>query len=339
MTHDQFAAAEPYFAAALALDPERLSRYVDFAEYYAIAERMERVHELGAEIRARFPNPRGDLALARLHETTGELDVGIAYGLRAYRAAPNDPDNAGQVAELYARIGMFDEAARFETEAGLPYQLYFRREYARLRDEAQELMIEDPNDLKLQYMLAFAHNALDEPQSAIRILEGAGIPIDPRSDFMIGAIDEAMTTYVDALQAVDPTSTQARELATGDLSTGIDGVQSGDAGEKARQLAMGKAETVDVSLGQSWWVLSYQGCTQAQLGNYDDALAMLERIKQSQGLAVSPFLRDARCFRRFLGDPRYEGVLDHLEARQAEFRARLPATLQEYGVGDVRPVR
>jgi len=338
MTHDQFAGAEPYFAAALALDPERLSRYVDFAEYYAISEQMERVHELGAEISARFPNARGDLALARLHETTGELDIGIAYGLRAYRAAPEDPDNAGQVAELYARIGMFDEAARFETEAGLPYQLYFRREYARLRDEAQELMIEDPNDLKLQYMLAFAHNALDEPQSAIRILEGTGIPIDPHSDFMTGAVDEAMTTYVDALQAVDPNSARARELATGDLSTTtIDGLQAGDAGEKARQLAMGKAETVDISLGQSWWVLSYQSCTQAQLGNYDDALAMLERIKQSQGLAISPFLRDALCFRRFKGDPRYEGLLEHLEARQAEFRARLPATLQEYGVADVRP--
>jgi hypothetical protein len=65
---------------------------------------------------------------------------------------------------------------------------------------------------------------------------------------------------------------------------------------------------------------------------------MLERIKQSQGLAISPFLRDAPCFRRFVGDPRYDGVLDHLEARQAGFRAKLPATLQEYGVADVRPV-
>jgi tetratricopeptide (TPR) repeat protein len=332
MTHDQFAVAESYFQTALDLDRERLSRYVDFAEYYAIEERMDRARELGAEIRARFPNARGDLALARLYETTGELDVGIAYGLKAYRAAPENPDNAGQVAELYARIGEFDEAAEFEDEvvellarmgesdeaeefeprSGL-YQLYFRRDYLRLRDEAQEVMITAPNDLKVQFMLAFAYNAVDDPQDALFVLKKAGLPIDPHADAMTGAIDEAMTTYIDALQAINDDDAEARDLATR------------------------KADTLDSSLGQSWWVLSYQSCTQAQLGNDEQALAMLERIKLSQGLAISPFLKDARCFRRFAGNPRYEGVIEHLEARQAGFRAKLPAILQEYGVADVRP--
>jgi hypothetical protein len=50
---------------------------------------------------------------------------------------------------------------------------------------------------------------------------------------------------------------------------------------------------------------------------------------------MSPFLNDALCFRPFAGDPRYESVIEHLEARQAGFRARLPATLQEYDVADV----
>jgi tetratricopeptide (TPR) repeat protein len=315
MTHSQFPAAERYFAAALALDPERLSRYVDFAEYYAMSEQMERAHELGAEIGARFPNARGDLALARLHETTGQLDIGIAYGLRAYRAAPEDIDNAGQVAELYARIGMFDKAEEFDPVASLPSQLYFRRDYPRLRDAAEERMIEDPYDNKIRYMLAFAHNAIGEPQHAVRILRDAGLPIEPFSDFMTGAIDEALTTYVDALLAVDPNSAEGRDLASR------------------------KAATLDSSLGRSWWVLSYQSCTWAQIGKFDEALEMLERIKQSQGLAISPFLTDALCFRPFAGNPRYEDVLEYLEGRQAEFRARLPATLQEYGVADVRPVR
>jgi len=314
MTHLRFTDAEGYFAAARDLDRERLSRYVDFAEYYAITEKMDRVHALGDEIHARFPNARGDRALARLHEITGELDIGIAYGLRAYRAAPEDPDNAGQVAELYARIGMFDEAAAFDLETGPPSLLYFLRDYAGLRDEAEERMIEEPNDLKLRYMLAFAHNALDEPQDAIRILEDAGLPIEQFSDFMTGAIDEAMTTYIDALQAVEPNSAEARDLA------------------EKKLLVLGTA------LGRSWWNLAYQSCTQAQLGNFDQALLMLEAIKNSEGLAVSPFLNDALCFRSFAGDPRYEGVIEHLEARQAGFRERLPATLQEYGVADVRAV-
>jgi serine/threonine protein kinase/tetratricopeptide (TPR) repeat protein/TolB-like protein len=311
MTHRRLTDAEPYFAAALELDRERLSRYVDFAEYYVISESMDRVHELGDEIQARFPNARGDRALARLHEIAGELDIGIAYGLRAYRAAPEDPDNARQVAELYARIGMFDEAAEFDPETP-PNLLYFSRDYVGLREETAELMIGEPNDLKLRYMLAFAHNVLNEPQDAKRILEGAGLPIDQFAEFRTGAIDEAMTTYIDALQAIDPNSAKARELAE----------------KKIMQLTSAR--------GRSWWNLAYQSCTQSQLGNIEQALAMIERIKLSKGLAMSPFLQDGLCFQRLAGDARYEGVIEHLKARQAEFRARLPATLQEYGVANVR---
>jgi TolB-like protein/Tfp pilus assembly protein PilF len=316
MIHDEFSAAEPYFAYALELDRERLSRYVDFAEYYAMSEHMDRARALGVEIGARFPNVRGDQALARLYETTGELDIGVAYGLRAYRAAPDNPETAAQVAELFARIGMFDEAKQFEPQLYVN-QAYFRRDYESLRDLAAEEMIADPSSDKVRFMLAFAYNALDDPQNAIFVLENAGLPIEPNSDFLTSAVDEAMTTCVDALQAVGTDDGLAR----------------------ARDLALKKTETFDVDLGQSWWVLSYWSCTWAQLGQIEEALSMLERIKQSEGLAVSPFLEDALCFRQFAGNPRYESVIDHLEARQADLRARLPATLREYGVADVRPVR
>ncbi len=314
MIHNQFAVAETYFAYALELDPERLSRYVDFAYYYTIGERMDRARELGDDIRERFPNARGDLALARLYENTGELDIGIAYGLRAYRAAPEDPDTFGQVAELYARIGLFNEAEAFDPDYELN-RLYFRGEYPRLVDAAQEAMIDLPFQDKIRFMLAFAYNAVDDPQNAIFVLKTAGIPIEPGSEFLTSAIDEAMTTYIDALQAVDANSAEARELATK------------------------KAGALDPSLDRSWWVLSYHSCTQAQLGNLDESLTLFERIKESEGLAISPFLRDALCFRRLAANPRYEAVLDHLEERQAGFRAKLPATLQEYGVADVRPAR
>ena len=312
MTHDQARAADPYFAAALDLDRERLSRYVDYAEYLAILEDMDRVRALGAEIRARFPDARGDRALARLYETTGELDVAIAHALAAYRAEPLDPETAAQVAELYARIGLFDKADEFEPEPGLN-QLYFRRQHARLVEDASELMFEYPEDIKIRYMLAFAMNATDDSRNALRILEGAGMPIEPDAEFMSGAADEALTTFIDALQVL------------------------GEREELARNLAERKAATFDRSLDRSWWVLSYQACTQAQLGRLDDALILLEGIKLSQGLALSPFLEDAQCFRRVAGNPRYEGVLDHLEARQQALRARLPMTLQEHGVAAVLP--
>jgi TolB-like protein/tetratricopeptide (TPR) repeat protein len=316
MIHGEFSVAEPYFAYALELDPERLTRYVDFAEYYAMSEQMDRARALGAEIGERFRNVRGDQALARLYETTGQLDIGIAYGLRAYRAAPQDPETAAQVAELFARIGMFDEASQFEPQLYVN-QAYFRRDYVGLRDLAAEEMIADPSSDKVRFMLAFAYNALGDPNNAIFVLENAGLPIDPHSDFMTSAIDEAMTTYIDALLAVGTDEAAARAL----------------------DLAEKKTQTIDSALGQSWWVLSYWGCTWAQLRRVEEALSLLEKIKQSEGLAVSPFLKDALCFRQFAGNPRYEGVIDHLEARQAELRARLPATLREYGVADVRPVR
>jgi len=316
MTHDHFFEAESYFASARELDRERLSRYVDFAAYYAVGEDMDRVREIGEEIRTRFPNARGDLALARLYETTGELDIGIAYGLRAYRASPENPDNAGQVAELYARIGLFEEADEFEPETSLPYLLYFRRDYPRLRDEASERMFENPNELRLQYMLAFAYNALDDPENAIFVLENAGLPIEPGAEFLTSHTEEAMDTYIDALQAVDPNSAKARDFAT------------------RRE----GPEIFEVRLWQSWWGVSRESCRQAQLGNFEQALVVLERIKLSQGLPVSPFLQDALCFRPLADNPRYKAVLEHLEARQAALRARLPATLQAYGVADVRAV-
>ena len=66
MTHARFEDGEDYFVAALGLDPERLSRYVDYAYYLSIPEYMDRVRALGDEIRMRFPNARGYRALARL---------------------------------------------------------------------------------------------------------------------------------------------------------------------------------------------------------------------------------------------------------------------------------
>jgi tetratricopeptide (TPR) repeat protein len=123
MIHTQFSAADSYFRAALDLDRERLSRYVDFAEYLSIKGDPDPVRALGTEILTRFPDQRGLRALARLYEIIGDLDVGIAYGLEAYRADPGDPETAAQIAELYARIGLFDKADEFEPELSVN-QLY-----------------------------------------------------------------------------------------------------------------------------------------------------------------------------------------------------------------------
>jgi hypothetical protein len=168
-----------------------------------------------------------------------------------------------------------------------------------------------PNDPKLWSLLAFAENVVGDPANSVRMLES--VVVEPGSEFITPTLDEAMATYTDALQAV-----------------GRDA--------EALDLANKQGIRLDTPLTTSWWITSHFACTRAQLGRIDDALAALENIKKSQGLALSPLLQDGLCFRRLAGDARYQGVLDHLEARQAALRARLPATLQQYGVADVRAV-
>jgi hypothetical protein len=133
------------------------------------------------------------------------------------------------------------------------------------------------------------------------------------------AADEALSIYIDALLAVGGRDAEARGLAS---------AKDADSILARRDQRPG--------LGKGWWALSGNSCTRAQLGRPEAALTLLELIPRSQGLAVSPLLQDALCFRPFAGNPRYQAVLEQLEARQAALRTRLPATLRKHGVADVR---
>jgi len=59
-------------------------------------------------------------------------------------------------------------------------------------------------------------------------------------------------------------------------------------------------------------------------------------VKASIGLPWLHLLQDSWCFKRFADGSRYRAVIDNVKARQAQLRERLPATLREYGVDDVR---
>ena len=315
MVHFRATEADAFFRRALEHDRQLLSRYVDYAEYLTIAEQMDRAREIGEEIKTRFPNDRGYRALARLYENTGELDLAIAWGLRAYRDNPANIEITWQLAELYARIGDFETAAELDTNPPGASTLWLRRDYARLADEAGLLIIDDPNDSQLRRLYAFALNALNDSRSAAAVLENARMVVLPGSDYMTGDLDQALTIYIDALLGVGGRDAEARALAEKKASFGF-----------------------DKGLSNSWWLMSYQSCTMLQLGRVDEALDALDVIKASQGLAWMPVLRDSPCFRRVADEPRYKEVLAHLERRQAQLRERLPATLLEYEVADVRPL-
>jgi len=330
MTHNRSPEAEEYFKTAIRLDPLSLSRYVDYAEYLGIRDDMEPLRQLAAEIEQRFAEPRGYLTLARVYELTGDLDVGIAYGLRAYRllteggppstasAASHEQllqDAHGQIAELYARIGDFDQASKFEPDLGIG-QLLLRGRYRDLEEVAAEHAIDHPEDQEAQYYLAFAYNATGDFKIAKYLLEQLGFP---RGEFVTisGPESQASSYYIDALQSLGGNEAAALELARGRVENFAAGVRTG--------------------LPRSWWINMMLACSESQLGRIPEATAAIERMSGARGLPSLPFLRDSPCFKRLADQPAYIALIEQLEARQRQLLERLPTTLRERGVADVRP--
>jgi tetratricopeptide (TPR) repeat protein len=292
---------------------------LDYAEYLGIIEDGAAVREIARDVERRFPDARGYRALARLNEVTGDVDIGIAWALKAYREQPSDDDTRGQLGELYARIGLFDAAAEYDPGPHM-YQLYYEGRYQELIDLAQEEVLDNPADASARYMLAFAYNAEGYFEFARVVLQQAGMPVEAGAEYGSGGAEaEALASYVDALQGLDPDDPRARELAL-------------------QRLGNDTAVERDTTMAKSWWSNALQACTRAQLGHYAETLDRLDRIKDSQGLAWSPMLRDSPCFKPLVEEARYQELLAHLEERQAILRARLPDTLRAHGVADVRPL-
>jgi tetratricopeptide (TPR) repeat protein len=311
--------ADTLFRQAIQLDRQSLSRYMDYAEYLGTVEEMDELRALGDEIAERFPNAQGYLALARLYELTGQLDIGIAWGLKALQLQPDDPETKGQIGDLYGRIGDFATATKYDPEPSVG-RLWLERRYAELIDLAQEYIIEHPDDFEEKYYLAFAYNATSDFVSAKYLLEKMGMP--PPNDLLDeGVFDpvpqQTLASYVDALQSLGGTNALATRIATIRAPFYSNGAEHG--------------------LGKSWWVNSMSACHQSQLGRSADALDALDRVGKAQGLAWSPFLLDSPCFKRLAQEPRYKALIEHLEDRKKQLRERLPATLRERGVADVRP--
>ncbi len=182
--------ADTFFRETIRLDRQSLSRYAAYAEFLGTIEEMDKLRELGGEIAARFPNARGYLALARVYELTGELDIGIAWGLKAVRLQQLQPteqprseeeEARWQVAELFSRIGDFATAARYDPDASVG-RLWFEQRYSELIDLAQERIIDFPDDVSAQFYLTFAYNANGDFKGARSLLEQMGMPLPQDAD-------------------------------------------------------------------------------------------------------------------------------------------------------------
>ena len=307
-TQPEVDAAEPYFLRALELDPMSVSRYRDLGNYYGISGRREETIEIADKVSARFDDPNALLAIARLHETTGEFDVAIAWALRAHNADPEYQDATWMLAELYARISDFESARLYIPEPDF-ILLYWERRYEEMIELGEELVLEQPNQDQLWFYLARAYNAIGNFDQAIYVLENQHLPKNLYVDSRHSNAIEASVTLADALN----TSGQQ------------------DRADELGNWLRNFFQAIESTGGENgWWPHLHEACLQSILGEDAKSLDVLERMVDTLGMPWYPMLRDAPCFQKFADEPRYQSVVSSIEKRKQDLRQRLPETLARF---------
>jgi len=297
--------AEEYFRRALELDPLSLSRYAALGNFYAQQAIIGETHKIIDRVETLFKNPAAYRLIARMLELIGEVDRSIAWIIRARDLEPDNSEHTAALAELYVDLGDFDTALSLEPEPSIGLLIKTRR-YQEAIAEGELLMIDEPGDVYLRYLLAFAYNATGKSASAVRILRTSGLP-DTVMPEARQAIDiEAFVTLIDALDAEGDTL-RSHELATWWTQ---------------RQQV----------ISPNWWVHFYMACPLLVTGREEEALVSLEQIAKSPRLPWNFLLRDSRCLQYFTNEPRYQAMLLAVDERRAKVLSRVPATLLEFGV-------
>ena len=295
-----------YFVRPLELDPLSLSRYAALGEFYGQAGRLEEMREVIDRIQQNFDTADAYRVTSWLLELDGRIDESVAWVLRARDREPENPDHVSKLAELYTLMGDLETAQRLEPEPSIGL-LFLMRRYEDLIEIAELEVIEQPQDVKIRYMLAFAYNATGQFESAIRILGTTGQPDTFLEERVRSAADiEGYFALVNAL-----------------------------AGAGQNDLARELAARFDADLWDSipdWWNKAYGACGLAVMGQDENARALLRRLDDSPRLSWLPVVLDSFCFERFAADPDYQSLIRRIEERQREKLRQLPSTLAEFGV-------
>ena len=297
------------YRRALELDPLSLSRHAALGDYLGKEGRVEEVRVVIQGIQNLFDDAKAYRAIGWLKELIGEVDQAIAWTIRARDLEPDNTDHVGKLAELYAAIGDFDTALKLEPEPGIGL-LFRMRSYETLIDVAEFLMIDEPGDMEVRYLLAFAYNATGQFESAIHVLSSTGLPDSVINSTARSVADiEGLFTLTNALAGVGKPETT--ELAQSLALYNDNGPWWGDIG----------------------WLALHRSCNRVILGRYEDALQLLVRVKESARLLWDPVIRDSYCFQQFVDEPAYQDILRDQEERRAALRKRLPQTLAAFGLG------
>ncbi len=301
------------FRRALALDPLMPARHYALGDYLAKDGQFAEVPGVIRRIEALFKDAESFRAIASLYELLGEVDLAIAWSIRARDAEPDNPDHVANLAELYAIIGEAETALALGPPPNVGVLFHLRR-HQELIDEAEMLMIEQPENIGLRYMLALSYVATDRFEEAIRILLSTGQPGTVTEGIVRSVADtEAFMTLINAFAG----SELPEDPETGiSLATWLDHFWQ-------ERYSFG---------GEIGWRALFHGCNLTVLERHGEALELLPRVNESPRLRRSPLLRDLWCFRQYADHPTYQAVLEEQERRRAALRERLPDTLAAHGV-------
>lgn len=294
------------YRRALEIDRHSLSRYGGLGQVLGKQGRVDDVRELLPRVEERFDGADAYRLISHLLELVGDLDEAIAWAVRARDLEPGNLDHVEWLAELYTEIGDTRTATELDPAPGIGLLLKTRR-YEELIPAAEELMIDEPDDVLVRLVLASAYNATGNFESALWVLSSTGMPESTMAFPRSGWDWEGFFTLLNS------------SYGLGEVDT-------------ARALAQWYVDKPDHHDNPDWFVEALMSCALSVLGRDTEALDMLEQIRRSPRLPPEYVLQDSPCFRKYAGDSRYRAVVKHFQDRRTELRARLPATLAEFGV-------
>jgi tetratricopeptide (TPR) repeat protein len=162
------------YRLALEIDRQSLSRYAALGEILSKQRRVDEVAALIGRIEDRFDGPDTYRVISRLLELSGKIDEAIAWAMRAQDLEPDNPDHVEWLAELFTDIGDLQTARQLAATPSIGLLLKMRR-YDELIPAAEDLMIEDPGDVIVRYVLAFAYHAVGNYEGAVWVLSSTGL--------------------------------------------------------------------------------------------------------------------------------------------------------------------
>ena len=296
------------YRRAVEIDRHSLARYGALGVMLGYEGAAEDMQDLIDQIRQRFDGPDVYRMISHQLQLIGRVDEAIVWGIRARDLEPENNDHVEWLAYLLADMGDAEAALAVDPSPGVGV-LYLLQRYDILIDEAEMLMIEEPEDVELRYLLAFAYNKTGRHDLAIHVLRSTGMPDTILEDRARRGGDwHAFFTFIDAADGY------------GDIDV-------------AKALATWYFETRRVHHKNPEWTVEFmKACSLATLGRDAEALEYLEMTLRSPRLPVPPSIEGSLCFSRLSDNPRYLAVLEHFERRRAMLRERLPRTLAKAGV-------